>query len=277
MAKTATMRYRRNSVEEDEKEIEDLEKQRAGVKEETTEEPEPDHEEEKTFKKRYGDLRRHLQRKEDEHRSELLQVREQIEKLTKTQVRLPKTDAEIDDWANKYPDVAKVVETIAAKKANQSQKDLERKLEELAEAQQQVKREKAETELSKLQPDYDDIRADARFHEWAAEQPKMIQSALYENDDDPIAASKAIDLYKLETGITPSKKSRKTEKETDKEAASLVNTSRRQDQPSGERKAKWSESKVRKLTGREWDKYSEEINEAITSGNFLYDETGGAR
>jgi len=272
MVKTATMRYSRQSAEEEENEIKELESKRLGVKEEPEEE-EPAHAEEKTFKKRYGDLRRHLQRKEDEYKSELTQVRDQLESLTKTQVRLPKTDEEIDEWSNKYPDVAKVVETIAAKKATQTHEDIQRKLSELAEVQQQVKRDKAETELSKLHPDFDEIRADSSFHEWAAQQPSMIQTALYENDDDPVAASKAIDLYKLETGI----KTSKPRKNTAKDAATLVNSSRRQDEPSGERKAKWSESKVRKLSGAQWDKHSDEINEAITSGNFLYDETGGAR
>lgn len=275
MVKTATMRYSRQTAEEEENEIKELENKRLGVKEESEEEEEeePAHAEEKTFKKRYGDLRRHLQRKEDEYKTELTQVRDQLETLTKTQVRLPKTDEEIDEWSNKYPDVAKVVETIAAKKATQTNEDIQRKLSELAEVQQQVKRDKAETELSKLHPDFDDIRADDSFHVWASEQPKMIQTALYENEDDPIAASKAIDLYKLETGI----KTSKPRKNTAKDAATLVNSSRRQEEPSGEKKAKWSESKVRKLSGAQWDKHSDEISEAISSGNFLYDETGGAR
>ena len=88
--KVATMKYRKNSIEEDDKEIEELEKARAGEEEKEEVEQEPEHPEERTFKKRYGDLRRHLQKKEDEHRKELLTIREQLSNLTKTQVRLPK-------------------------------------------------------------------------------------------------------------------------------------------------------------------------------------------
>ena len=40
--KSATMRYRRNTVEDDQKEIEELERVRAG-EEETEEDQEPDH------------------------------------------------------------------------------------------------------------------------------------------------------------------------------------------------------------------------------------------
>ena len=266
--RTTTMKYRKNTIEDDEKEIEQLEKQRAGSEEEV--EDEPEHPEEKTFKKRYGDLRRHLQKKEDEHRKEVMAVRDQLSQLTKTQVRLPKTDEQIEEWANKYPDVAKVVETIATKKARESTKDIEERLSYIAEKEQKVNRQAAETKLSKLHPDYDELRSSTEFHEWAEKQPKMIQQALYENDDDPDAAAKAITLYKLETANDRGESN-------PKEAARTVNTRRRTSEPTGNNKTKWSESKVRKLSGQQWEKFSDEIQEAISSGNFDYDESGAAR
>ena len=266
--KSTTMRYRKNTVEEDEQEIQELEKARAG--EEVEVEKEPDHPEEKTFKKRYGDLRRHLQKKEDEHRKELMTVREQISSLTKTQVRLPKTDEEIDDWANKYPDVAKVVETIATKKARENSKQIEEKLAYLSEKEQRVNRKEAETELGKRHPDYDDLRSDPSFHEWAEQQPKMIQQALYDNEDDYEAASKAIDLFKLET-------SKPTTKSETKEAAKSIKKSSRAEEPKTENRNVWSESRVKNLSSRDWDKYEEAISESIANGTFVYDLTAGAR
>ena len=267
--KSTTMRYRKNTVEEDEQEIQELEKARAGKEEEV--EKEPDHPEEKTFKKRYGDLRRHLQKKEDEHRKELMTVREQISSLTKTQVRLPKTDEEIDDWANKYPDVAKVVETIATKKARENSKQIEEKLAYLSEKEQRVNRKEAETELGKRHPDYDDLRSDPSFHEWAEQQPKMIQQALYDNEDDYEAASKAIDLFKLE------RERDSIDRSSPKEAAKSVSTRRRTSEPNDQPKTKWSESRVRKLSDKQWDRFQEEIEDAMRSGNFDYDESGAAR
>jgi len=267
--KSTTMRYRKNTVEEDEQEIQELEKARAG--EEVEVEKEPDHPEEKTFKKRYGDLRRHLQKKEDEHRKELMTVREQISSLTKTQVRLPKTDEEIDDWANKYPDVAKVVETIATKKARENSKQIEEKLAYLSEKEQRVNRKEAETELGKRHPDYDDLRSNPSFHEWAERQPKMIQQALYDNEDDFEAASKAIDLFKLE------RERDSVDRSSPKEAAKSVSTRRRTSEPNDQPKTKWSESRVRKLSDKQWDRFQEEIEDAMRSGNFDYDESGAAR
>ena len=45
------------------------------------------------------------------------------------------------------------------------------------------------------------IRDSDEFHEWAEEQPKWVQDALYENDNDARSAARAIDLYKADMGI----------------------------------------------------------------------------
>ena len=38
------------------------------------------------------------------------------------------------------------------------------------------------------------------FHDWAEEQPKWVQDALYENADDPASVVRVIDLYKSDKG-----------------------------------------------------------------------------
>ena len=62
-------------------------------------------------------------------------------------------------------------------------------------------REKAEAELMRLHPDFDDIRDSDDFHDWAEEQPEWIQKALYENDTDSRSAARAIDLYKADRNM----------------------------------------------------------------------------
>lgn len=70
--------------------------------------------EEKSFKKRYGDIRKHLAAKEKEWQEKF----EALEKMQNKQTIVPpKTEEDIEEWASKYPDVAGIVETIAAKKA----------------------------------------------------------------------------------------------------------------------------------------------------------------
>ena len=42
-------------------------------------------------------------------------------------MKLPKSDEDIEAWAKEYPDVAKIVETIAMKKAKEQSEQLEKK------------------------------------------------------------------------------------------------------------------------------------------------------
>lgn len=274
--KTQPIRYKKKSIEEEDKEIEELEAERNKVEEEEVEaeqeakaEAELDPEE-KTFKKRYGDLRRHVQKIQETHDSEIRSLKEQVEGLTRKQVKLPKTDEELEQWAEKYPDVAKIVETIATKKAIEARKDVEEKLKYVDEMQTKVQIEKAETELSKLHPDFQELRVSEDFHDWVAAQPKWIQSALYENDTDHLAAAKAIDLYKLETNKSA------TKSET-KEAAKSVKKSSRAEEPKTQDRNVWSESRVKNLSSKDWEKHEDVISESIANGTFVYDISGGAR
>jgi DNA repair exonuclease SbcCD ATPase subunit len=264
------MKYRSNRIEEDERELAELEAERNKSPEQRAEEDEDANldPEEATFKKRYGDLRRHMQRTQEESNRQLRQLQEQVKALTKKQVKLPKSDEELDAWAKKYPDVAKIVETIATKKAMEARGEVDQRLRRVEELETKIAREKAEKELARLHPDFDELRQDKAFHEWVAHQPKWIQSALYDNDTDFLGAAKAIDLYKTENGR------KKRTKDTDA-ARSVPARSRREDISDG--KIVWSESRVKRLTAQEYEKYEKDIENAIRSGNFEYDISGGAR
>ena len=268
--RVATIKYKRDHVAEDEQDIAELEAER-NQDVEAQREAEEDQNlgaEEQTYKKRYGDLRRHTQKIQDETKRQIQQMQDQIEALTKKQVKLPKSDEELEKWTEQYPAVAKIVETIATKKAMEANTSVEEKLRRVEELELKIEREKAETELSRLHPDYDDLRQDHDFHNWVSEQPKWIQSALYENDTDFLGAAKAIDLYKAETG--------KKAKKEDKGAAKAVRSSKRSEELT-ESKNTWSESRVKQLSGADFERHQEEIEKAIRSGNFDYDLSGGAR
>ena len=257
--RVATIKYKRDRVSEDEQEIAELEAERnKDVEAQREEEAEQNlGAEEQTYKKRYGDLRRHTQKIQDENKRQLQKLQDQVEALTKKQVKLPKSDEELERWTEQYPDVAK-----------EASNDVEEKLRRVEELELRIEREKAETELSRLHPDYDDLRQDKDFHDWVNEQPKWIQSALYENDTDFLGAAKAIDLYKSETG--------KKTKNKDTGAAKSVRTSKRSEELT-EGKNSWSESRVRQLSGADFERFQEDIEKAIRSGNFDYDISGGAR
>jgi len=280
--KTAFMDKRsthEDRIKKDEEELELLKKQAEGETEEpVTEEKAEDEEkpknaEEKTFKKRYGDLRRHSQEKEKEFQKQLDELKGQLEKATKKEIKLPKTEAEIETWAKDYPDVAAIIETIAIKKAKEQSDALEQRIKELDELNAQTSKEKAEVELLRIHPDFAEIRESDDFHEWADEQPKWVQDALYENSEDARSAARAIDLYKGDRNIGTKEKNNSS-----KEAAKAVSTKTQKTVPDAESKNSMiKESDIQKMTADEYEANSDTIMEAIRAGNFIYDVSGSAR
>jgi hypothetical protein len=263
-------------IKKDEEELETLLKEQKGEAESTEEkvevEAEPKNAEEKTFKKRYGDLRRHTQEKEKEFQSQLDELKNQLSKATKNEMKLPKSDEDISEWAKEYPDVAAIVETIATKKAREQSEDIAKRIKEIDERDANSVKEKAEVELLRLHPDFADIRESDEFHDWADEQPKWIQNALYENDNDAKSAARAIDLYKSDKGIGKAK-----EKSNDTGAAKAVSTKSKTSVSETSNAVTFKESVVEKMSAQEYEKKSEQIMEAIRSGNFVYDISGNAR
>lgn len=280
-AKVASFMNKRNTLEEkikkDEEELKQLEEQLAEPKEEQKAEfaEEDDsnlNAEEKTFKKRYGDLRRHSQKQQVELQKQIDELKEQLQKTAQKEMKLPKSEHELESWAAQYPDVYKIVETIAIKKAKEQQQGLEERLKRVDEMEQSAMREKAEAELMRLHPDFDRIKEDDEFHNWVEEQPRWVQQALYENDTDARAAARAIDLYKADKGI---KKAAKTDTRS---AAMAVNTRATRSKVDVDGAADLVyESAVAKMTDRDFEANYDAIIAAQRTGKFVYDVSGGAR
>ena len=223
--------------------------------------------EEKNFKKRYGDLRRHQQKKEEEFTAKIEALEAQLTKAANKELVLPKTDEELEAWSKEYPDVASIIETIADKKSKSAAKELEARMAELEELRVNATRDKAEAELIKMHPDFIEIREDDSFHTWAEDQPKWVQDALYENIDDAKSVARVIDLYKVDKGITNKKKAKPAEKAA---AASVKTKSAAAPEPDESAKM-IRESEVAAMSIKEYEKRQEEILDAQRSGNFIYD------
>ena len=276
---------RKQRMEDEAKEIAKLEAEARGETpvdeaeevEETTQEAETNTEvkeetlsaEEKSFKKRYGDLRRHMQQKEKEWDEKF----EALQKAsTKAGIVPPKSDEDIEEWTNKYPDVASIVETIAAKKAQEMFEKADTRLKELDEAQAEANRVKSENEIRKSHSDFDDLRQSDEFHDWADAQPKWVRDALYENADDPASVVRVIDLYKSDKGLT--KEAKKANK---KAAASPVSKRSKTEVDVDDANGSIRESEVARMSDKEFEERSDEINKAMRNGKFIYDVSGNAR
>jgi hypothetical protein len=258
----------------EEEELEQMMKEQRGEAEETAEpeEAEPTNAEEKTFKKRYSDLRRHQQKQAEDFKKEIDVLKKQLGDATQKEMQLPKSDEDIEEWAKEYPDVAAIVETIATKKAREQASALEERVKAIDEMQISATKEKAEVELMRMHPDFGEIRDSDDFHDWAEEQPKWVQDALYDNDNDARAAARAIDLYKADKGIG------KEKPKSNKDAAKSVSTKNSRSTPQKDEASSYlKESDVQRMSAQEYEKNSDEIMEAIRSGKFVYDVSGSAR
>lgn len=279
--RVAPFSMRRNAnedrIKKEEEELEQLKNAQATGTEGKSNEDDSDENlsaEEKTFKKRYGDLRRHSQKIETELRKEIDDLKKLVEQTAEKQMKLPARDEDIDAWARQYPDVYRIVESIAVKKAKETQKGLEERIRQVDETEKETARQKARVELLKLHPDFDKIEDDDDFHNWAEDQPKWVQDALYENDNDYRSAARAIDLYKADKGIS----TKRPRQEDSRAAAQAVNTrGRSTPNATADQDGVFYESQVQKMSMQEYEAKQEEIVKAMRAGKFVYDITGNAR
>lgn len=253
----------------EENETEDQAEPESVAKEQQVDAKEPDTGEERTYKKRYDDIRK-LQ---SNTAAELKAIKAQLENAKEQGiVRPPKSDEDIQAWADKYPDVAAIVETIAEKKAQEKFSFAEERLREIDEMSAEANRSKSMDAIRESHSDFDDLKESDEFHDWAGEQPKWVQDALYENQDDPRSVVRVIDLYKVDKGLDT-----KSRKKSSKAAASAVVTKRTTKPTQAETDVSFTESMISKMSIHEFEKNQDAIMEAQRSGKFIYDLSGGAR
>jgi len=217
------------------------------------------------YKKRYDDLKKHYDSKLNEFKQKELEL---IEQAQQGQVKYtpPKSEEELAEFKQKYPDVYDVVETVATMQSESRAKQLEEKVKLLQEREQQLVRLDAEKELKAKHPDFDDVRNSDDFHDWAKSQPESIQNWIYKNSDDPEAASRAIDLFKSDMGVTSKQQKLSAGPKQKLSAADMVSTKTTNVEP---QQAKvWSQQEILNLSPAEFDRLEKEIDKAWDEGRI---------
>ena len=214
------------------------------------------------YKKRYDDLKKHYDSKLNEFKSREVELLNQVQQ---PEYKAPKSEEELEQFKNDYPDVYEVVETVAHLQSESKAKVLEERLSKLQEREQQLVRQSAEKRLVERHPDFEDIRNSDDFHTWAKEQPESIQNWIYSNADDADLASRALDLFKKDFGIEPTK-TKSNSKPTRKSAADMVSTKTTTVEPKQQKV--WSEREIAALSMAEFDKYEKDISDAMQEGRI---------
>ena len=220
--------------------------------------------EDKVFKKRYDDLKRHYDSTLTKHKEQVLKLKNQVEGASQNFIP-PKDKKELEEWRKEYPDVYDVIKTVAHQEADDKSQQLNDKLAKLQVDQQKVSKDRAEVELLKLHPDFTKIRESQDFHDWASVQDSVIQGWLYDNFDNANLASRAIDLYKMDRGI---KKIEADKKDVKKEASKVVTSTARSTEKDLKGKKVWTMKEIQKLKPQEFVKFEKEIDSARREGRI---------
>ena len=219
------------------------------------------------YKKRYDDLKKHYDQKIASFKQKELEL---TAMATETQPAYapPKSTEDLQNFREQYPDLYETVETVAHLQSEQQMQALKTKMSVLEERELNIQRKEAESTLRSRHPDFEDIRGDEKFHEWAKEQPEAIQGWIYENPDNVSLAVKAIDLYKMENGIKIGSKQKAKKSQAPKSsAADMVST--RTTQIDAKEPKIWSQREIAKLSMAQFDKYESDIDQAIMEGRIV--------
>ena len=157
------------------------------------------------------------------------------------------------------------VETVAAMKAQERSQGLQEELETIKEREQELKVQSAYRELLNNHPDFNEIKADEKFLTWLDEQPESISDGIYKNNTDARWASRVIDLYKADAGISKKKKTKSTEA-----AATAVRSPKAKDitsEASGDKKI-WKASQIARMEPWEFEKVEAELDAARAEGRI---------
>ena len=95
----------------------------------------------------------------------------------------------------------------------------------------------------------------------------QIQEWIYNNPDNALLASKAIDLYKLENGITQTKQSRKRQQQSQGSAADMVST--KTTSVDAKQPKIWTEREIAAMSLDQFDRVEDEIKQAMIEGRVV--------
>jgi|TARA_R110000823_G_scaffold312688_2_gene439561 hypothetical protein len=232
------------------------------------------------FKKRYDDLKRHYDNKLNEWKQEkeLLGAKLSVEAKKHDIQELPKTEEELSEFKEKYPDVYDVVETISTLQANERVREIEDKLDGLRVKEQEAVVQTAAKQLLNMHPDFEVLKESDVFLSWLDEQPSNISDGIYKNNIDVQWAARVIDLFKVDNGIKIPKarnKSKSTKgpqssqrKNDAAQAVTKTNTKRSLDQFQDDKKV-WSIQEISKLKPWEYEKVEKDIDKAVKEGRVV--------
>lgn len=217
------------------------------------------------YKKRYDDLKKHYDQKLSEFKRTEQELREQSREA-EPQYQAPKSQEDLDRFRTEYPDLYDTVETVAHMRSQQEVEALRSRFSVIEEREAQIAAREAESALQERHPDFDQIRGDDSFHEWAQDQPDQIQDWIYNNPNNVTLAVKALDLYKLETGKGQGSRKRRSGNRQPQGGSAADMVSTKTTNVDAKEAKIWTESEIAKMSLDQFDRHEDEIKIAMEEG-----------
>ena len=261
-------KYRDEVYEDDDDNVEVEAQQEEPEEKEATSFVQGSEERDHDYKKRYDDLKRHYDEKVQAFKQREKEMEQAMQSAAASQnIILPKSPEELERFKQEYPDVFDVVETIATLKAQERASGLEQEIEVIREREKELKVQSAYRELMNNHPDFNEIKADEKFLAWLDDQPETISDGIYKNNTDARWASRVLDLYKADMGISKKKQSRSNES-----AAAAIRSPKAKDivsEAQGDTKI-WKVSQIARMKPHEFEKLESELDAARSEGRIDY-------
>jgi len=257
--------------DEEDQAVEATEEQEADPQEATPQEStsfvENKKEETHDYKKRYDDLKKHYDTKVNEFKGEISSLRESLENKEvemPSNVAVPKTMEELEQFKAQYPEVFDVVQTVSSLQTESQVSQLREELGTIKEREKDLEKQNAYQQLVSHHPDFDEIKVDEKFLSWLEDQPKSIADGIYKNNTDAKWAARVIDLYKADTGLT-----KKKSKASPSAADAVTKTPARdvRTDATGDKRI-WKSSEIRGLKPWEFEKLEAELDLARDEGRI---------
>ena len=223
-------------------------------------------EQEHDWKKRYSDLKRYHDTKQNEWKqnSELREA--QFEAQSRVPRELPKTAEELESFRAEYPEIFSVMQSVSHLETNSRVIELEKHIEHLNENELRAREQVSEQQLLIQHPDFVELKETQEFTDWLSVQPENISDGLYKNKSDVDWASRVIDLYKLETGHSQSKPKSKRRQDA---AAAVTKTRTTAGNQISDDKRIWTSSEISKLKPHEFEALEKELDLASRQGRII--------
>ena len=218
------------------------------------------------WKKRYSDLKRYHDTKQNEWKQNAELREAQFEAQSHVPNDLPKTAEELESFKTEYPEIFSVMQSVSHLETNSRVLELEKHIEHLNENELKAREQVSEQQLLIRHPDFVELKETEEFTDWLSVQPENISDGLYKNKSDVDWASRVIDLYKLETGHSQSKPKSRTRQDA---AAAVTKTRSTPANQVSDNKRIWTSSEISKLKPHEFEALEKELDLASRQGRII--------